>query len=333
MSYILSFKAGKCTTGNSASKSVLRCLCDYAEDDGKKCNPSIDTIALETECNRKTIFKALAHLSANSWILIQRGHDKRKNIYVLNIKKINHAYEQYKKLKELIKNEIDEQENQFFEEEFSEDACSEISPKNGIVPNSVSIPNMEPSPSLKRNRVRPKNGTLLSHNSVITQSSSTNSTSDEKSEVPEEENFELTSDEKTESKPQDPVAKVANRCPIKKFIDIYHETLPMGTPVRTWKSAKRIKIMKARWKELVEDEKCESEEAALSILRDFFINAIASSNFLTGKIPPRNPNDAPFQISLEWILNEGNWDRIVDGYYVNRKKNTPPNNSYPPRGY
>ncbi len=157
--------------------------------------------------------------------------------------------------------------------------------------------------------------------------------SEQNSDAGEEEHFALTSPEEDTPKPQEPVTKVANRCPIKKFIDIYHETLPMGTPVRTWKSAKRIKIMKARWKELVEDEKCESEEAALSILRDFFINAIASSNFLTGKIPPRNPNDAPFQISLEWILTEGNWDKIVDGHYVNRKKNTPQNNSYPPRGY
>lgn len=173
----------------------------------------------------------------------------------------------------------------------------------------------------------------MKHEQRIEQGNNIHTSSEQNSDAGEEEHFALTSPEEDTPKPQDPIVKIANRCPIKKIIDIYHETLPMGTPVRTWKSAKRIKIMKARWEELVEDEKCESEEAALSILRDFFINAIASSNFLTGKIAPRNPNDAPFQISLEWILTEGNWDKIVDGHYVNRKKNTPQNNSYPPRGY
>lgn len=292
MSLILSFKVGKCYVGNRTAKDVLRCLADYADDNGEKCFPGRETIVKETEINKNSFAAAIGFLESNGWIKINRHQKANSNSYELNVAKI-----------------------------FSESQATEnqtVVPKSGQPKTSTTVV--------------PKSG----QDPVMIQSINShihNRSSEQNSDAGEEEHFALISPEEDALKPQEPVTKVANRCPIKKFIDIYHETLPMGTPVRTWKSAKRIKSMKARWKELVEDEKCESEEAALSILRDFFTNAIASSNFLTGKIAPRNPNDAPFQISLEWILTEGNWDKIVDGHYVNRKKNTPQNNSYPPRGY
>lgn len=292
MSLILSFKVGKCHVGNRTAKDVLRCLADYADDNGEKCFPGRATIVKETEINKNSFAAAIGFLESNGWLKINRHQKANSNSYELNVAKI-----------------------------FSESQTTES--------QIVVLKSGQPKTSTT---VVPKSG----QDPVMIQSINShihNMSSEQNSDAGEEEHFALTSPEEDTPKPQDPIVKIANRCPIKKIIDIYHETLPMGTPVRTWKSAKRIKIMKARWEELVEDEKCESEEAALSILRDFFINAIASSNFLTGKIAPRNPNDAPFQISLEWILTEGNWDKIVDGHYVNRKKNTPQNNSYPPRGY
>ncbi len=305
MSLILSFKVGKCYVGNRTAKDVLRCLADYADDNGEKCFPGRETIVKETEINKNSFAAAIGFLESNGWIKINRHQKANSNSYELNVAKI-----------------------------FSESQATEnqtVVPKSGR-PKNGSTQNPYNCCPKTSTTVVPKSG----QDPVMIQSINShihNRSSEQNSDAGEEEHFALISPEEDALKPQEPVTKVANRCPIKKFIDIYHETLPMGTPVRTWKSAKRIKSMKARWKELVEDEKCESEEAALSILRDFFTNAIASSNFLTGKIAPRNPNDAPFQISLEWILTEGNWDKIVDGHYVNRKKNTPQNNSYPPRGY
>ena len=287
MSHILAFKVGKCRVGNRTAKDVLRCLADYADDDGGNCFPGRETIITEAEINKSSFSAAIRFLESNRFIEVRKRQKNNSNNYRINVARLDQK-ELYGK---------------------ADNGCTEnrTTVVRKTVPDSINTQS-------------------------ITQSY-TYTSSEQNSDAGEEEHFALTSSEEDTPKPQEPVTKVANRCPIKKIIDIYHETLPMGTPVRTWKSSKRIKSMKARWKELVEDEKCESEEAALSILRDFFINAIASSNFLTGKIAPRNPNDAPFQISLEWILTEGNWDKIVDGHYVNRKKNTPPNNSYPPRGY
>jgi len=318
MSLILSFKVGKCHVGNRTAKDVLRCLADYADDNGEKCFPGRATIVKETEINKNSFAAAIGFLESNGWLKINRHQKANSNSYELNVAKIF--------------SESQTTESQIVVLKSGQPKTSTtVVPKTGQ-PKNGSTKNPYNSSPKTSTTVVPKSG----QDPVMIQSINShihNMSSEQNSDAGEEEHFALTSPEEDTPKPQDPIVKIANRCPIKKIIDIYHETLPMGTPVRTWKSAKRIKIMKARWEELVEDEKCESEEAALSILRDFFINAIASSNFLTGKIAPRNPNDAPFQISLEWILTEGNWDKIVDGHYVNRKKNTPQNNSYPPRGY
>lgn len=313
MSHILAFKVGKCRVGNRTAKDVLRCLADYADDDGGNCFPGRETIITEAEINKSSFSAAIRFLESNRFIEVRRRQKNNSNNYRINVARLDQK-ELYGKA-----DNNSSMKNQLSEKPVVRKTVQLLYGKadNGCTKNRTTV-------------VR-----KIVPDSINTQSitQSYTYTSSEQNSDAGEEHFALTSPEEDTLKPQEPVTKVANRCPIKKFIDIYHETLPMGTPVRTWKSAKRIKSMKARWKELVEDEKCESEEAALSILRDFFINAIASSNFLTGKIAPRNPNDAPFQISLEWILTEGNWDKIVDGHYVNRKKNTPPNNSYPPRGY
>lgn len=105
MSYQLSFKASKCTLGSSSAKSVLRCLCDYAEDDGTNCRPSTDTISLETEFDRRTVFKAIAFLSSNDWIRVYKNGRGSRNFYALNVQKISNGFEQSRILKEGFYNE------------------------------------------------------------------------------------------------------------------------------------------------------------------------------------------------------------------------------------
>ena len=105
MSYQLSFKASKCTLGSSSAKSVLRCLCDYADDDGTNCCPSTDTISLETEFDRRTVFKAIAFLSSNDWIRVYKNGRGSRNFYALNVQKISNAFEQSRILKEGFYNE------------------------------------------------------------------------------------------------------------------------------------------------------------------------------------------------------------------------------------
>lgn len=100
MSYQLSFKASKCTLGSASAKAVLRCLCDYADDKGTNCRPSTDTISIETEFDRRTVFKAIAFLSSNDWIRVYKNGRGSRNFYALNVQKISNAFEQSRILKE-----------------------------------------------------------------------------------------------------------------------------------------------------------------------------------------------------------------------------------------
>ena len=98
MSFELSFKASKCTLGSSSTKAVLRCLCDHADNDGTHCHPSIDSIAKETECNRKTVFKAISFLVSHCWIRLLKTTRGTRNNYEINIQKIESEHEQFKLL-------------------------------------------------------------------------------------------------------------------------------------------------------------------------------------------------------------------------------------------
>ena len=91
MSFVLSFKAGKLTVGSAAEKAVLRCLCDYANDDGSNCRPATSTISAETELNKKTVFKAVASLAEAGWINVS-SLNGRQNFYQINAAKIEAAF-------------------------------------------------------------------------------------------------------------------------------------------------------------------------------------------------------------------------------------------------
>lgn len=75
----------KLFVGNSAAKSVLRCLADFKNEKTGKCNPSTDTIAKETELNRKTVYKAIAYLEEKGFVRRERIVLNSSNNYVLNI--------------------------------------------------------------------------------------------------------------------------------------------------------------------------------------------------------------------------------------------------------
>lgn len=103
MSFALSFKSAKCILGNASAKAVLRCLCDYANDDGTNCRPSTETIALETECDRRTVFKAVSFLAENDWIKVFNKGRGARNFYAINVQKIETAYQQSRGLIEQVK--------------------------------------------------------------------------------------------------------------------------------------------------------------------------------------------------------------------------------------
>jgi hypothetical protein len=105
MSFLLSRNAAKCTLGSPSAKAVLRCLCDYADDDGTNCRPSTETISLETELDRRTVFKAVSFLSSNDWLKVFNAGRGSRNFYALNVQKINNGFERAKVTKEVFKSE------------------------------------------------------------------------------------------------------------------------------------------------------------------------------------------------------------------------------------
>ena len=75
----------KLFVGNSAAKSVLRCLADHCNEQTGQCNPSADAIAWETELNKKTVYKAITYLEEKGFIRRERRVLNSSNNYVLNL--------------------------------------------------------------------------------------------------------------------------------------------------------------------------------------------------------------------------------------------------------
>lgn len=211
MSHILAFKVGKCRVGNRTAKDVLRCLADYADDDGGNCFPGRETIITEAEINKSSFSAALRFLESNRFIEVRRRQKNNSNNYRINVARLDQ--------KELYgKADINSStENQLSEKPVVRKTVQQLYGKADI--------------GCTKNRTTVVRKTVP--DSINTQSitqSYTYTSSEQNSDAGEEEHFALTSPEEDTLKPQEPVTKVANRCPIKKFIDIYHETLPMGTP-------------------------------------------------------------------------------------------------------
>ena len=109
------------------------------------------------------------------------------------------------------------------------------------------------------------------------------------------------------------VKPAVSPCPHLEIISLYHKHLPTGRQVvvEKWNGA-RAKHLQARWRE---DPKQQSLQ-----WWDRFLGYCAKSDFLTGKSQPR-PGRDPFLVSLDWIVEPGNFVKIIEGAY-NREKAT-----------
>jgi DNA-binding transcriptional ArsR family regulator len=67
----------------STEKMVLLCLCDFADDDGRNCYPSIATIAKKTSKNERTVQRAL-RLLEDAKILTSNGRSGTSTNYQIN---------------------------------------------------------------------------------------------------------------------------------------------------------------------------------------------------------------------------------------------------------
>lgn len=91
--------------------------------------------------------------------------------------------------------------------------------------------------------------------------------------------------------------------PMKKIVELYHQTLP-ELPACEKLTKKREGQIRQRWKQDLPD-------------LDHWVNYfefIRASDFLMGRTPPQGGR-APFRADLEWITNESNFAKIAEEKY------------------
>lgn len=104
-------------------------------------------------------------------------------------------------------------------------------------------------------------------------------------------------------------------CPHLKLLELWEEVLPLQPQhlVSTWRGAK-ADALRARWREKAVERGWTKEEQGVRWFRRFF-EYIGLSRFLTGRRAPSRPDASPFSASLEWVVKQANWDKIVNGNY------------------
>lgn len=294
----------KLFVGNSAAKSVLRCLADHRNEQTGQCNPSADAIAMETELNKKTVYKAFTYLEEKGFIRRERRVLNSSNNYVLNLS-------------------------------VSRNSENGTSTKNGSTKNGSTKFGSTKNGSCTKNGISddPKTGRVddpnLGHESVIETVKETVNTicvdraesapTDTQKTAPVE-NDELTlteTSEKVEKEltPEQKALKVSKHCPQQKLIDLYHECLPGLPPVRIWTSASRVNNLASRWREMALDQGFQSEADGLDFFKRFF-EFVGRSKFLMGQV--KQKDGRTFRADLEWITKANNFEKICDRKYHDR---------------
>lgn len=279
----------KLFVGNSAAKSVLRCLADFRNEKTGQCNPSTDAIAKETELNRKTVYKAITYLEEKGFIRRERIVLNSSNNYILNLTDQAHSSTNGS----------------------TKNGSTKFgtSPKNGLSvgPNMGRVvgPNTGHEPVNE-----PVIETINTSNDVLVRRADPGSPDAQKDAVNESEKFNLT-EPKEELTPKQRSAQIGSHCPHEKIIALYHECLPMLPTVRIW-SEDRRKTLAARWRTLVNDKGYQSEEEGLGWFKRLF-GYIRRSRFLTGETPQKEGHT--WRPDLEWIIKPKNLTKIIEGKY------------------
>lgn len=308
MSYALSFKAGKCFVGSSANKAVLRCLCDYANDDGSSCRPATSTISAETELNKKTVYKSLSSLSQAGWIEVS-SLNGRQNFYTINVTKIEEAFIETtaEKRQTSTKNGTTTKFGTNTKNGTKTTTNFGTGTKNGL----------QPVPNLVHNSVNTQSIINTSKDVFVHRAENVSPDTSKTAQV-ENNEFTLTeTSEKVEKEltPEQKALKVSKHCPQQKLIDLYHECLPGLPPVRIWTSASRVNNLASRWREMALDQGFQSEADGLDFFKRFF-EFVGRSKFLMGQV--KQKDGRTFRADLEWITKANNFEKICDRKYHDR---------------
>ena len=99
------------------------------------------------------------------------------------------------------------------------------------------------------------------------------------------------------------IRQTAPECPQKEILAIYHEECPELPVTEVWGDTSQ-KNLRARWQE-------EPERQSLEWWRQFFKEKVITSDFLAGRVKE-------FQADLGWIVQQRNFQGIMNGRYANK---------------
>jgi len=103
-------------------------------------------------------------------------------------------------------------------------------------------------------------------------------------------------------------------CPYQDLLDIYHQECPAMSRVLVMSSMRQKHLM-ARWRQVCAEDKLD-KSAALDWFRWYFQTA-GKSKFLTGCA--RGNGDRAWKADFEWLVNGGNFAKVVEGRYSNER--------------
>lgn len=104
-------------------------------------------------------------------------------------------------------------------------------------------------------------------------------------------------------------------CPHLAVLGLWAEVLPAlprHAPAH-WRGT-RADHLRARWRETAEEKGWQSQAEGLAYMRKLF-GYIGQSQFLTGRVPTRDPTKRLFVIELEWLVSPRNWAKVLEGKY------------------
>jgi len=95
-------------------------------------------------------------------------------------------------------------------------------------------------------------------------------------------------------------------CPVQDIVNLFNRLLTPQLPAVVLVSESRKKQVRARW---VQSDVHQS----LDFWTEYFAT-VAESDFLMGRLQGK-PGSAPFRATFDWLINAGNFVKVVEGNY------------------
>ena len=102
-------------------------------------------------------------------------------------------------------------------------------------------------------------------------------------------------------------------CPVQRIADLWDEVLPeLRSPI-VWNESRKTAVS-TRWREMAVFHAWKTQDEGVDWFRRTLV-AIRGSPFLMGKVQPRDRNQKPFALTLDWMFGPKNFLKIVEGRY------------------